>query len=207
MGLHRGFVERYPDLQIVGVDVKPQPHYPFTFVQGDALNPPLDLRDFDFIWASPPCQAYTGLRKITLSRFGHVKTVHPDLINATRLLLRESGAVWAIENVVNSPLKTQIILCGVSLGLPRLARHRHFELSTLIFAPPCSHRQVDHTVGVYGKKPDGRRVSYRHHRLGRVARGLKEGQEVMGIDWMDWDELKEAVPPAYSGYIARQIQL
>jgi len=116
-----------------------------------------------------------------------------------------TGKAWVIENVQGSPLNTGIILCGASLGLEHLARHRHFESSVLLFAPPCSHYSSSHTVGVYGSRPDGRRVSYRQHRLCCVAASLEEAREVMGIDWMDWDEITQAIPPAYTEYIGKQL--
>jgi DNA (cytosine-5)-methyltransferase 1 len=144
------------------------------------------------------------MRRITLSRFGHAPD-HPDLIESTRRALIETSKIYIIENVQNSPLITQIILCGASLGLHHLARHRHFESNVLLFAPPCSHGQNKYTIGVYGTKPDGRRVSYRHHRLCRTANSLEEAQTEMGIDWMTWDEITQAIPPAYTEYIDRQI--
>jgi len=201
MGYSRaGFAE------IVGVDVAPQPRYPFEFVQGDAFE--FVARhggEFDVIHASPPCQAYSGMRRLTLSRFGHAPQ-HPDLIAPTRGALVVTGKVYVIENVCHSPLHTQFILCGAALGLAHLARHRHFECNRLLMAPPkCCHRQNSFTISVMGAKPDGRRVSYRHHRLCRVASSLDEARAVMGIDWMEWDELREAVPPAYTEWIGRQL--
>lgn len=169
--------------EVVGVDIKPQPHYPYAFIQGDAIDILwrmiagekflasdgrwYGLDDFDAISTSPPCQAYSGMRNITLSRYGSVPE-HPDLIAATRLALEAAGKPWVIENVQNSPLHTQIILCGAAMGLPGLARHRHFESSLLLPSPPrCAHLSQPATIGIYGERPDGRRVSYRHHRLVR----------------------------------------
>jgi DNA (cytosine-5)-methyltransferase 1 len=184
---------------ITGVDIEPQPRYPFAFVQADALEFLKEHgHEFDVIHASPPCQAYSGMRRITISRFGSAPE-HPDLIAPVRELLEESGKVYVIENVQGSPLHTQLILCGAALGLEHLARHRHFESNFLFVNPPkCCHFQNEYTIGVYGERPDGRRVSYRQHRLGRIASSIGEAQEVMGIDWMEWDEIKEAVPPAYT---------
>lgn len=201
MGYHRAGFE------VVGVDIEPQPHYPFAFVQDDAIRH-CELFGwwYDAIHASPPCQAYTGLRRLTIARFGSVNTEPPDLIAATREALQATGRPYVIENVQNSPLQTQFILCGAAMGLPGLARHRHFESNLLFPAPPpCAHRKQPQSIGVYGERPDGRRTSYRQHRLGRVCRSLEEGQRLMGIDWMDWDELKNAVPPAYTEWIGRHL--
>lgn len=200
MGYHRAGFE------VVGIDHLPQPHFPFEFHQADAIDYVHDhTAEFDVIHASPPCQAYTGMRRITLSRFGHVSKKHPDLIALTRQVLQATGKIWIIENVQHSPLNTMIILCGASLGLPHIARHRHFESNMLLFALPCSHRKNEYTIGIYGSRPDGRRVSYRQHRLCRVAESLKEAQVEMGIDWMDWDEITQAIPPAYTEFIGRQL--
>lgn len=190
---------------VVGVDNQPQPNYPFEVHQADAFEYIAEHgHEFDVIHASPPCQAYTGMRRITLSRFGHAPE-HPDLIVTTRQALQASGRLYVIENVKGSPLETQIILCGASLGLPHLSRHRHFESNVLLFAPNCSCRRETYTIGVYGQKPDGRRVSYRHHRLCRIAKDLMEAQKLMGIDWMTWDEIREAVPPNYTKWIGKQL--
>lgn len=199
MGYHRAGFE------VVGVDHEPQPRYPFEFHQADALDYVREFGHlFDVIHASPPCQAYSGLRRITLARFGHAQE-HPDLIAVTRRALRETGRIYVIENVQNSPLVTQIIVCGAALGLPHLARHRHFESNVLLFAPACAHRANEYTIGVYGSRPDGRRVSYRQHRLCRVANSLEEARREMGIDWMTWDEITQAVPPVYTEWIGRQL--
>lgn len=217
MGMYCGLIERYPCILIVGIDISPQPHYPsfhdkeyvkhFTFIQGDAMNPPVDLNDFDFIWASPPCQAYQMMNHVNLKRWGFVSKA-PRLIEPTRRLLVETGKSYVIENVQGAPLMTQIILCGHSLGLKRIARHRHFESNQLLFAPPCSHRGKGSIIGVYGrlnnrtiiKKVDGFPSSV-------GASSIEEARNVLGIDWMDDGEIQESVPPAYSEYILRQINL
>jgi len=202
MGYHRAGFE------VVGVDHKDQPNYPFEFHQADALEFVAEhSARYSVIHASPPCQRYTGMRKITRSRFGRIRSNPnpPDLIAATRCALIDTGKPWVIENVQGSPLNTVIILCGASLGLEHLARHRHFESSVLLFAPPCSHYSNDYSIGVYGSRPDGRRVSYPQHRLTRVASSLEEARDAMDIDWMDWEEITQAIPPAYTEYIGRQL--
>jgi DNA (cytosine-5)-methyltransferase 1 len=199
MGYHRAGFE------VVGVDHKSQPHYPFEFHEADALE--FVSRwgtEFDTIHASPPCQAYTGLRKVSMARFGSAPE-HPDLIDVTRRALKATGRIYIIENVQNSPLKTQIILCGASFGLAHLARHRHFESNLLLFSLPCRHYGNEYTIGVYGSRPDGRRVSYQQHRISRVAHSLEEAQTVMGIDWMSWDEITQAIPPVYTEFIGWQV--
>ena len=215
MGYHRAGFE------VVGVDNRPQPHYPFEFVLGDAIDVLhrmlagekflasdgkwYGIEDFDAIHASPPCQAYSGMRRITIARYGAAPE-HPDLIDATRSVLEATGRIWVMENVQNSPLRTQIILCGAAMGLSGIARHRHFESSILLPAPPrCAHLRQPQTIGVYGQRPDGRRVSYRHHRLVRIANSLIEAQKLMGIDWMDWSEITQSVPPVYTEWIGNRL--
>jgi DNA (cytosine-5)-methyltransferase 1 len=191
--------------EVVGVDNRPQPHYPFEFVLGDALEFVAEHgREFDVVHASPPCQKYTMWQTVNVKRWGSVPQ-HPDLIAPTRAALIQTGKPYVIENVQNSPLLTQIILCGVSLGLPHLARHRHFESSVLLMAPACSHYSADYTIGVYGQRPDGHRVSNKQWRMSKTASSIKEAQIVMGIDWMDWDEIREAIPPAYTKWIGEQL--
>ena len=192
---------------VVGVDIDPQPRYPFEFHQGDALEfCAAHGTAFDVIHASPPCQRYTGLRRITESRFGTCRTEHPDLISSTRDALQSTDRIYIIENVQGAPLQTQFILCGAAFGLKHLARHRHFESNVLILgAPKCAHFKNEYTIGVYGSRPDGHRISYPHYKLTRIANSLKEAREVMGIDWMTWDEIREAIPPVYTEWIGRQL--
>jgi len=199
MGYHRAGFE------IMGVDVRPQPDYPFNLVCMDAIQFCADHgHEYDAIHASPPCQAYTGMRNLAGARQCDLPE-YPDLIDATREALQAVGRLWIIENVQRSPLRTQFILCGASFGLTHLARHRHFESSHLFPAPPkCRHYQEAYTVAVYGSRPDGRRVSYRNHRLCRVASSVCEAQALMGISWTaDWRALCEAIPPAYTEWIGR----
>ena len=194
MGLHRaGF-------DVVGVDIAPQPRYPFTFIQADATQPPVDLRDFDFIWASPTCQAHSAMKTM------HNAKANPDFIPATRALLKTSGVTYVIENVVGAPLDSNLTLCGTMFGLGAagadLRRHRNFETNFPITQPECQHRKVP-TIGMYGGH-----VRNRKRREGSHARGVadftnEQGREAMGIDWMTLVEMSEAIPPAYAEYIGR----
>lgn len=199
MGYHRAGFE------VVGVDINPQPHYPFTFIQADALEYAAEHgAEYDAIHASPPCQKFTTLQNVNRFLGHHVD--HPDLIGVTRRALIKAGKPFVIENVPGSPLNTVIILCGATLGLKELARHRLFETNIMMFGTKCTHRQSERILGVYGSKPDGRPVMRcKEYRVTYAPRGLAEGANAMGIDWMEWDELKLAIPPAYTEYIGKQL--
>lgn len=201
MGYHRaGFTE------IVGIDIRPQKRYPFTFVQGDALNPPVRLEDFDAIHASPPCQKYTKLKAMWNAR------EHPDLVEPTREMLEASGVPFVIENVPGAPLGQSVMLCGTMFGLgsgdAELRRHRYFELSfpQVALAPPCAHYYRGRangrrraTIGVYGQAGGS------SLRDGKDEFGSDERREAMGIDWMSGSELSQAIPPAFTEWIGRQL--
>ncbi len=190
MGYHRaGFDE------IVGIDIEPQPDYPFEFVQADVFDPARDwwaLGPFDLVHASPPCQGYTPMT----NRWG---SEAPQLINQTRAFIR--GASYVIENVAGAGLDG-VQLCGSSFDLPT-RRHRYFEASFLIWAVPCRHNGPG--IAVYGK-PDGRRLYTRADGTElRAWASVEEGQQALGIDWTDdWHQLREAIPPAYTQYIGEQ---
>jgi len=171
--------------EVTGVDIVPQRHYPFSFIEGDALTFP--LTGFDFIWASPPCQAYTLAQRIQGNK-------HPDLIALLRTRLQESGIPWAIENVVRAPLINPIMLCGTMFDL-KVYRHRLVETSFKIKAP--LHPQHMALVTKMGRPP---RKGEFMHIVGNFS-GVEQAREAMGIDWMVRDELREAIPPAYAKFI------
>lgn len=172
---------------VVGVDINPQPHYPFMFLQADALE--VQFRGFDFIWASPPCQAHTLAQRIRNNE-------HPDIIAPIRARLRASGKPYCIENVVGAPLLSPIELCGAMFGL-RVYRHRLFECSFPLEAPP--HPEHVAPLRKMGRKPAPGDFM---HVVGNFS-GVEQAKEAMGIDWMVRDELREAIPPAMSEYIGR----
>jgi DNA (cytosine-5)-methyltransferase 1 len=201
-GAARGYADA--GFEIVGVDLAPQPRYPFAFVQADVLN--LDqrfLQFFDVIHASPPCQAHTAMRSAPGAK------AHADLIGPTRALLRSAGVPYVIENVPGAPLIDPVILCGSQFGLGaqgcQLRRHRLFESSFPIRQPKCLHGGP--VIGIYGGH--ARRRSARHG--GRGTRDIWIGghvaacREAMGIDWMTLDEISEAIPPAYTRHIAANL--
>ena len=194
MGYHRAGFE------VVGVDTAFQKHYPFEFYQADALTYPPD--SFDVIHASPPCQAYSSMNR----RWPGAQDKWPRLIEPLREALKATGLTYVIENVVGAPMENYITLCGRSFDLGT-HRHRKFECSALLLNTPMWCRGWRDHAGVYGRYPDGGRIWTRkdgHAPLVRVG-SLLEAQQRMGIDWMTWPELKEAIPPAYTEYIGRQL--
>jgi DNA (cytosine-5)-methyltransferase 1 len=191
MGYHRAGFE------VVGVDIQPQPHYPFEFHQADAMTYPLD--GFDAIHASPPCQAYSVLRRFTDGSY-------PALIEPVRERLKASGVPWVIENVVGAPLLNPVRLCGSSFGL-RVWRHRLFEMTdppTLV--PTCSHYFHGLPLDVTGTGGPSRKPRVTPGGgLSRKPRDLAEARAAMGIDWMTRQELAEAVPPAFTEWIGHRL--
>lgn len=183
--------------QVTGVDIAPQPRYPFEFIQGDALT--AELSGFDFIWASPPCQAHTALKSMPDAR------PHVDFIPAIRTRLRKAGVPYIIENVVGAPLKNPIRLCGTGFGLgvsdAELRRHRIFECSFPAVGIDCRHKTLPRTIGIYG---EGCRDSRRKHDKTIPEFTVVHGRRAMGIEWMTIAELCEAIPPAYSEFLAKQ---
>jgi DNA (cytosine-5)-methyltransferase 1 len=187
---------------VTGVDIHPQPRYRGgVFVQEDALAYPLD--GFDFIWASPPCQAFTKLRVL------HPEHRAPDLIAAVRTRLEASGAAWVIENVPGAPLRAPILLCGSMFPeLVALQRHRLFESSLRLLAPSCNH--AIWKWGLPVAKSNLRRGRTKRRVVGVYGGGLGTGDyamwtAAMGIDWMTRKQLSQAIPPAYAEYLGRQV--
>ena len=139
VGYHRaGFSD------ITGVDIVPQKRYPFRFIQDDAVEfMRRHGQEFDFIHASPPCQAYSKTSNMSTTRHN----VYPDLVSELRDVLVTVGRSWIIENVVGAPLRYPIMLCGTQFRL-RMFRHRYFESSMCLFAP--DHRPHTDRVGRNG---------------------------------------------------------
>ena len=184
LGYHRAGFE------VVGIDIRPQHNYPFESIQADAMTYPLE--GYAAIHASPPCQAYSIAAK------GTGKT-YPDLLDATRQRLIDSGALWVIENVPGAPMRADIRLCGCMFGL-KVRRERWFETSWHHFElrQPCLHDGTAITVVGHGT-PTWTRL-----RLGRNVL-TAECRAAMGIDWMTRAELSQAIPPAYTGYVGQRM--
>jgi DNA (cytosine-5)-methyltransferase 1 len=188
MGLHRAGYD------VIGVDIRPQPRFPFRFVQADALRPPFDLQAFDLLWASPPCQAYTTAQRIQNNE-------HPELIEPIRAAFIASGKPYVIENVTDAPLRRPIELCGPMFGL-KTYRHRRFETSFPVKQPWHQAHELVATQTKMGRKPkNGEFIQV----IGNFS-DVKAAREAMGIGWMTRNELSEAIPPAYSEYIARSLR-
>jgi len=186
MGLHRAGFE------VTGVDLEPHPDYPFTFRLGNALAQS-DLHAFDLIWASPPCQGFTAYKR----RPGHVRP-RDNLIPAVRDMLRASGRPYIIENVEGAPLENPVKLCGSMFGLD-VRRHRLFETSFEVTPPLCQHHlQTPRFPPATNRKNLRSTVEVGVWRI-----PLDVQHRAMGIDWMPLAELTEAIPPAYSEFLAR----
>ncbi len=189
MGYHRaGF-------DVVGVDIAPQPHYPFEFIQADAMTFP--LHGFDAIHASPPCQAYSSATPAIHD--------HPDLYAPTRRRLIDSGTPYVIENVIGAPYDHGIVLCGSMFDLTAegewIQRHRNFEASWFMWQPACNHPIGRRPINVTGNSFTREVRQWEHSRQGPFSLA----QRLMGIDWTTRDELGQAIPPAYTEWIGRQL--
>jgi DNA (cytosine-5)-methyltransferase 1 len=192
MGIHRAC----PEAEIIGVDIVNQPRYPFQFRLANALHYPLE--GFDFIWASPPCQAYS-VAAMNNRRNG---TVYDDLLEPTRKRLRLTGVAWTIENVPGAPMRPDVILCGSNFGLP-IVRHRLFELSfDAPLTPSCSHGRDTLTICGHGTPQWTRKKRIREGLHPNVS--VKMKRAAMETPWMNRAEMSQAVPPAYSEFIFRQ---
>lgn len=194
--------------EIVGIDINPQPNYPFEFYQADALEFPLD--GFDAYHASPPCQAYSW----STVRWRNTGKEYVDLIDRTRDRLPDDKP-YIIENVIGAKLINPIMLCGEMFNL-KVLRHRLFESNVLLLAP----KHITHKLRVWdgtaqgvwnGGKPgcfgDEEKRKYFYTVAGHGGKSpsyrLNAWQKAMGIDWMDKYELTQAIPPAYTEYIGR----
>ena len=187
---------------VVGVDIAPQPHYPLTFMQADAMRlDPEFIATFDAIHASPPCQSYSDLAK----RNGNAHE-WPRLIEPVRDMLTRSGLPYVIENVDGAPLLNPAILCGTMFKGLRVLRHRLFETNFPVLTPPHGRHPKCHTMDKrkahYGKTDDMRDfVSVN----GGGNCSVAAARHAMGIDWMNKNELNEAIPPVYTQFIGEQL--
>ena len=199
MGYHRAGFE------VVGVDIDPQPNYPFEFVQHDALTLDWDwVLEFDVIHASPPCQSYSDLAKRNNNA-----DAWPRLIEPVREMLEATGKPWIIENVEGAPLIDPVVLCGTMFPELRVIRHRLFESNIRLEVPEhvSPHPLVfthDKRKSHYGKLDQN--TSYVQVTGGGNSTMANARDAMGGIDWMRTKvELNESIPPAYTEYLGRQL--
>lgn len=183
---HAGF-------DVVGVDIDPQPRYPYEFHQADWWESLFDLwPNFDAVHASPPCQAYSTTASLHANEY-------PKLISRVRGAVSAIPVPYIIENVAGArrDLQNHVQLCGSSFGLG-VRRHRLFETSfSVMFPPPCAHYLQPEPIDVTGTGGPGGRH--------RKPTSLAHAREVMGIDWMNREELSEAIPPAYTAWLGERL--
>lgn len=200
---------------IRGLDIEPQPDYPFEFVECDALRF-LDRHAFlgwhyDAYHASPPCQAHTRAGHLRTAQGGESK--YADMLTPTLVLIRRCPKPWVVENVPGAPFNPQpgetlLMLCGSMFGLG-VQRHRLFLSNVPLVAPgPCRHNTFEpdpitgrpRPWGVYHVPGDS------IPKGGRTARDAEHGRQLMGVKRsISWQGLKEGVPPAYGEWIGRQL--
>ncbi|MFE6852949.1 SAM-dependent methyltransferase [Streptomyces sp. NPDC057674] len=179
---------------VTGVDLHPQPRYPFTFVQGDAIA---YIRkhghEYDVIAGSPPCQRYTLCQRIQGNE-------HPDLIGPAREAMEATGRPWIIENVPEAApeLRDPVTLCGASFGL-HTYRHRLFESNLLLQVP--KHPEHVHSTVKMGRPL---REGDWYHAVGNFS-NVPYVRRDLNVPWMSRDGIRECIPPVYAEYLGRQV--
>lgn len=185
-----------------GVDYNPQPNYPYSFTQADALEVLLgdEPEEFDVIHASPPCQAHTRAKHLRNAQGGKSKA--DDLLTPTLSLLQKrwSHKTWIVENVPGAPgMDDAVTECGSAYDLG-VRRHRLFLSNVPLEGSGCDHKGQGRPWGVYHVMGDS------IPKGGRTALNLEHGLEVMGVDrTIPWDSLKEGFPPAYTEHLGHQL--
>lgn len=184
---------------VLGVDIVPQPNYPFSFIQADAVQVATAIeffnRSFDAIHASPPCQAFSIA---TLHQGRSATDKHPNLIPQIRNALSAIGKPFVIENVAGAPISKDLMLCGEQFGL-RVHRHRYFEMNWPVV-------KLTHEKHILKGALHNCDIRDGHARqvVGNYA-DHDDASDAMGIYWMSRKELKEAIPPPYTEYIGKQL--
>ncbi len=191
MGYHQAGFE------VVGVDINPQPRYPFEFHQADAMTFPLD--GFDASHASPPCTDHSSQ---TFSATGT-----GWMLPATIDRLTSAGTPYVVENVERANMPGAFTLCGRSFGVAKLRRHRKFLVSFPVLVPPCACGGAK-PIGIYGdlsrndRALGGRSDGYRRG----MRAGVQTARDLLGCPWMDAGELSQAIPPIYTRFIGEQLK-
>lgn len=205
----RGYADAGFD--VWGVDLTPRGAYPYTLVRADMLDVLRDrafLALFAAIHASPPCQANTRLQHLRDAQGGSVKENGHDMIGPVRELLDAWGGPYVIENVPGADMRADLTLCGTMFGLHvmrgdryrPLKRHRLFESNVGLGPQPGCDHALGRPLGVYGTPADDIPQG------GQTCSSVREAGELMGIDWMTrWDDIKEAIPPAYTRHVGERL--
>jgi DNA (cytosine-5)-methyltransferase 1 len=190
--------------EVLGVDIDPQPNYPYEFIQADALEfvaaTRFVQRSFDAIHASPPCQAFSDLQKQN-------KRSYPELVGPVRDLMAQTGLPYVIENVEGAPLRNPIVLCGTMFPPLRVIRHRLFEAN---FALEALAEHPKHPlVFTHDKRKAHHGKLDQNTAFVQVTGGgnctVANKLDAMGIDWMTGHEVNEAIPPAYTQWVGWQL--
>lgn len=194
--------------QVTGVDIKAHPDYPYQLIVADVLDFMTQddwHADYDLIHASPPCPRYSSITHVSGN-----PDAHPDLVPVMIQMLTKTGKPWVIENVMGAPMPGSVVVCGSSFGL-RVRRHRQFLSNVPLRSSVCDHKSQGRAIGVYGNQTGSYESQLaRYKRIGRDyglrAENVADAQNAMGINWMnDWDDLTDAIPPAYTEFIGLQI--
>jgi DNA (cytosine-5)-methyltransferase 1 len=194
-----GASQGYADagFEVVGVDVKHGKRYPFEYLRQDVMELDIDfLQSFDVIHASPPCQLFSSTKHLRNAQGKGSSKL--DLVEPVREMLIASGRPYVIENVLGAPLIDAVTVCGSFFGL-KVRRHRLFESNLHLVGTGCRHKEQGRPVGIYGSMRDEIPSG------GKTAETMDQAREAMGIDWMLWGELVEAIPPAYSKFVGEQV--
>lgn len=192
MGYHRAGFE------VVGVDINPQPDYPFTFIQADALDcTRFTFADVVLTHASPPCQFGAAISKGTNARLRHQ---YPDLYPQALRMLERSGKPFVIENPDARP---DVVLCGEMFGL-KVIRHRNFELGGWTAPPPEHKPHRGRVAGMrHGRWYEG--PYFAVYGAGGGKGTVAQWQDAMDIHWTSVRKsIAEAIPPAYTEWVGRQ---
>ncbi len=189
-------------VEMRGVDIKPQPYYPFWFLKADAIEYMKSMtEEYDFIHASPPCQAYSIASPAVHN--------HPDLVGLTRDWLVALGMPYVIENVIRAPMRRDLMLCGSMFGL-EVQRHRIFEfgcgMSIDVEQPPCNHQWKEGRPWSVVGNAGGTLAKSETHSF--KYRDMAHAQELMEMPWVETRKgLTEAIPPVYTEFIANHMSL
>lgn len=185
--------------EVTGIDIKNQKRYPFTFIKADVLEVLKDkdfLAQFDVLAGSPPCQTHSITQHLRNAQGKSTDKI--DLIPQTREAFVKSGKPYIIENVPGAPLIDPILMCGSYFGL-KVRRHRLFESNIKLLGTTCNHKNQGKPIGIYGSMRDEIPGG------GHTAKSIEEARDAMGIDWMIWGELVEAIPPVYTEFLGKQV--